>query len=91
VSRLHKNKGGITDAPVKPSLVGLTVAYRPPPRGSQLLLTHDQQPRSTNGLEQLEREIATVEWRLGVMKDRLAKLRSRKARRMAMISKVEAM
>lgn len=65
--------------------------YRPPRRGQQLLLTHDAWPRSTDGLEQLEAEIALVEWRLNLMRNRLAKLRKRKPRKpsMARISKLE--
>jgi hypothetical protein len=55
------------------------------------LLTHDDwRPPETDGLEALEREIALVEWRLGLMKDRLAKLRSRKALKLVTISKVDA-
>ena len=65
--------------------------YRPPKRAAQLLLTHDDwRPPETDGYERFEAEIAMVEWRLGLMKDRLAKLRARKALKLVTISKVEA-
>ena len=63
--------------------------YRPPKRASQLLLTHEGwRPPPTDGFEALEREIAMVEWRLDLMKKRLAKLRARRSLRMVTISKI---
>lgn len=60
------------------------------PRPGQLLLTHgDRQP---DGFEVLEMEIADTEMRLKLMRQRLAKLRSRAKKRrpsMAAISKLE--
>lgn len=65
--------------------------YRPPKRAAQLLLTDSSwQPRPTDGLEALEQEIALVEFRLDLMKDRLAKLRARRALKLVTISKMEA-
>ena len=65
--------------------------YRPPRRAAQLLLTHDGfEPRQTDGFERLEAEIALAEWRLSIMRDRLAKLRARKTLKLVTISKVDA-
>jgi hypothetical protein len=68
--------------------------YRPPSPRARLRLTHADfppaPPPATDGLEQLEDEIQQVEWRLNLMKERLFKLRSRKARSMVTISPVKA-
>jgi hypothetical protein len=57
----------------------------------QLLLTHDGfQSPPRHGFERLQWEIEALEWRLSIMKDRLAKLRARKTLKLVTISKVEA-
>jgi hypothetical protein len=67
--------------------------YRPPTRRAQKLLTHrdfePRPPRPTDGLEALKAEISMTEWRLNLMKERLIKLRARKARSMVTISPVK--